>query len=90
MPDLDNYPSIEIPTGDVYIITRPTGAEIYMDNKLVIDLDTFLPIKTPTILAVTQGYHNLKFKLKNISIYDAIYVFPEHIIYIYKNFNIYQ
>lgn len=81
-----------IETGDVYIITNPSGAKIYMDNDLVIDMETFLPIRTPVILAIPQGYHSLTLKLNKYGdkygdIYDAVYVFPEQIIYLYKNFN---
>ena len=76
-------------TGDVYIITYPSEAKIYMDNELVIDIETKLSLRTPVILAIPQGYHSLILKLEGYcNIYDAVYVFPGQIVYLYKNFNI--
>lgn len=77
-------------TGDVVITTYPVGAEIYMDDHLVVDDSTKEPIKTPVTLVMYMGYHDLKFTLPGyFDEYDAVYVIPSRgAVYLHKNFNI--
>lgn len=77
-------------TGDVVITTYPPSAEIYMDDHLVIDTDTKESLKTPVILAMYMGLHDLRFVLPGYcNEFATVYIIPASgATYIHRDFNI--
>lgn len=75
--------------GIVVITTYPPGATIIMDGKTLVDIDTGNPLMTPVDLAVSMGYHDLRFKLERFfDEFGGIYVIPRYHQYLHKNFNV--
>ena len=75
-------------TGSLIIESYPPGAEIYIDNTLVLD-ENGKPGLTPAMLTVTTGYHDIKLVLEGYcNEFDGQYIMKDENINIYHNFNI--
>lgn len=75
-------------TGNITIQTYPIGAQIYIDDMLVLDKDG-KPGLTPAILTVIVGYHDIKLTLEgHCDEFDGQYIMQDETVRIFHNFNI--
>ena len=75
--------------GNVILTSDPHNALIYIDNALVVDAETKLPIRTPTELNVYEGEHEIVLKIELEKYLDEVirlYVFPNTTIEVMGNF----
>jgi hypothetical protein len=75
-------------TGEITIDTYPAGANIYIDNVLVLD-EKGVPVLSPVTLIMSVGYHDIRLELTGfLDEFDAQFVMQNCNINIYHNFNI--
>ena len=75
-------------TGYLTIATYPDGAEIYIDNTLVLD-EEGKPGLTPARLTITTGYHDIRLKLEGYcDEFDAQYIMQDANVDVFHDFNI--
>ena len=79
---------MEIGYGNLTIDTYPSGAQIYIDNILILD-DNGDPGLTPAILTLAIGYHDIKLTLDSYcNEFGGEYVTKDTNINVFRYFNI--